>query len=93
MRALNAFEGASVVHELPRFTGRLGAHLVDSSPFDSPTSHIASAISGQPRLSKIKNQPVQFPGAVIGSLPYEAFGYGLGLVCDTQVHISFLTVA
>lgn len=91
-RVLKALEGAAEVHGLPSFNGRLGKHLINPNPMATLTSHVGSANSGDFRLSKGKNQPVMVPGAVHGSLAYEAFGYGLGATntkADTKMKFGF----
>ncbi|EGF97736.1 uncharacterized protein MELLADRAFT_114115 [Melampsora larici-populina 98AG31] len=69
-RALMAFEGAAQVNALP---------CMNDLPNKEVGDGLASANSIQPRLSRAKNKPVSCLGAVYGSLPYEAFGYPLGL--------------
>ncbi|EGG02570.1 uncharacterized protein MELLADRAFT_66273 [Melampsora larici-populina 98AG31] len=69
-RALNAFEGAADIHNLPSFD--------ESNEDDSLKPPASIEDFGAARLSRGKSTPVAIQGAVYGSLPYVAFGYSLG---------------
>lgn len=88
-RALSTFEGAAAIHKLPLIASdNVSNHLVLPSPMSSLYNHT----SVPPCLSRMKNKPVSIAGAVYGSLPYEAFGYELRLVCWPYFITSSLTL-
>lgn len=85
-RALKALEGSARIHELPLVpTVHNGL-----SPSANSNSSLLSHQAVTPGLSQAKNQPTSVPGAVYGSLPYEALGYALGSVC--HVYSRFQTL-
>lgn len=75
-----ALEAAASMHKLPSYIGAIGPEFAHPHPSSVPAYHFGIESSSQPRLSKAKNRPVAFPGAVYGSLPYKLFGYPLGSV-------------
>lgn len=76
-----ACKASALVHNLPKVQN-LPIH-VDYTKINGNllAKKLDMRTRSQQKFSKRGSVPVDYPGAVIGGLHYQAFGYGLGAVC------------